>query len=168
VRLNLLAHLRNHAPGGLGKQLGQGIRGDALNYGRGDDDQDERRQQTNLAFADHIIDQVFGRARENQAGEAVHDHEAKTEGQNAAARFDQLQNIGKLFPIELLLGGFAFAGFFLLARNLGLDFIEAGFLLAAGADFHGSTITRFAAHLTVAGRDDSRASWDFATADWMS
>ena len=72
--LDALAHIGDHALRRFGKKLSERKRSDALNDGCGDDDEHDRQQQIGLVFADHIIEKIFRREGQCQAGDPVDGH----------------------------------------------------------------------------------------------
>ena len=79
----------------LGKELGEGERGDALNDGGGEYSADDPFEQGNLVLIDHIVDQKFGRAGQDQAAQPADDHQEETEREFAAARAHEFLEEGK-------------------------------------------------------------------------
>jgi hypothetical protein len=66
--LHLAAHFCNQALRGLGKQLGQRERGDALQGRRPQHHEHERHEQTDMPLADNVINKIFGGIRKHQPG----------------------------------------------------------------------------------------------------
>ncbi len=97
----------------------------------------------------HVVEKIFRGSGKNHAAEAVHDHQQKTERNDSAPRLEQREYVGQLAPIEFLLGGFGLAGFGFLPGDARTDFVDARFLLAAGAYFHSAiTIARLVGRMS--------------------
>ena len=89
VFLHFAAQLGDQALALLGKQLGQGERGDALNDGGGENRAHQRVQHGDLVLVDHVVHQEFWRAGQDQAAQSADHHQQETEQQFAAPRAHQ-------------------------------------------------------------------------------
>ena len=95
VRLHLAAQLGDQALRRLREELGERERGDALD--RASPPPPPRTsgtQQLGLPLADDVVDQELGGGRQDEAGQAVNDHERAAHEQQPAARRDQGPDVG--------------------------------------------------------------------------
>ena len=76
--LHLAAQISDHFLRGFREQLRQREGSEPLNHGGGEDRQDDGSQQTNVVFADDVVDQIFCGGRQDQAGHAVHGHQQQS------------------------------------------------------------------------------------------
>ena len=95
VLLHLAAQFGDQALAFFGKQLGEGERGDALNDGSGENSTHDPFEEVDLMLIDHIIDQEFRGARQDQATQTADDHQQETEREFAAARTDEFLEEGQ-------------------------------------------------------------------------
>src|SRR6185503_16910269 len=89
VRLDAAPHVGDGALRGDAEHLRQRERRRRLHDRRAAGRERQRHQQLGVALADHVVDQVLGAGRQDQAGDAVDHHQDETEGQPAAARGDE-------------------------------------------------------------------------------
>ena len=93
--LHFAPQLGDQALAFLGEELGEGERGDALNDGGGEYGADDPFEQGDLVLIDHIVDQKFRGARQDQAAQSADDHQQETEREFAAARAHEFLEEGK-------------------------------------------------------------------------
>ena len=91
--LYLFAQLRDQFLPGFRKQLRQRIRRSALQQRSRHHHAYDLRQQRQVMFVHHPIDQNSDRPGEHQPARAVHDHQQKAERKQPPARLDQLPHI---------------------------------------------------------------------------
>ena len=94
VLLDFLAEFGDEALAGFGEKLGEREAGDALDGGGGDDGGDEGEQEIGAVLADDGVDQVLARHRENEAADAVDDHEQEAKAEQGAAGAYKLEDEG--------------------------------------------------------------------------
>ena len=88
----------------FGKRLGERERGQALHQCGRQHDPDQRIEQPEMALADDVVNQVLGRIGQNQAGDAVDDHQPEAEQHQRAAGADELPDFRQGFEYLGLLG----------------------------------------------------------------
>ena len=93
--LHLAPQFGDQALAFFGKQLGEGERGDALNDGGGENSAHDPFEQVYLVLIDHIVDQEFRGARQDQAAQPADDHQQEAEREFAAARPDEFLEEGQ-------------------------------------------------------------------------
>ena len=67
------------------------------------DGSDDVGQQVELMLVHHVIDEVAGGDGQGEAADAVDDHQQKAAGEEPAARFDELPDLGQ-YLLQLRLG----------------------------------------------------------------
>ena len=106
VRLDAPPHVGDRLLRGHAEHLRQRERGDRLDERRGAAGEGQRHQQLRAVLPDDVVDQVFRAGRQDQAREAVHQHQRQPEGQPAAPRDDQHAGfLPRVRVVDLLLLG---------------------------------------------------------------
>ena len=95
VRLDVLAHLGDGALRRHAEHLGVGERRERVDRGREAGGKRQLRQQIPVAFADHVVHQVFRRRRQHEAGQPVDQHQHEAEREPLAVDPDQC---ARFFP----------------------------------------------------------------------
>src|ERR1017187_2459312 len=104
VLLHLAPQFGNEALPFLGKQLGKGERGDALNDGGGENGAYDPFEEGDLVLVDHIIDQELGSAGQDQTTQSANEHQQEAEGDFAAPRTHQFLEEGQGAAQVILFG----------------------------------------------------------------
>ena len=100
--LDFHAEFGDEALAFFGEKLGEGEGGDALDDGGRDDDADDPGQQVELVLAHDVVDEVFGGSGQDQAAEAVDDHQQEAAAEQHAAGLDELPDLREdLFELGL-------------------------------------------------------------------
>ena len=90
VLLDVTPHVGDRALGRDAEHLRQRERRDRLDEGRGAGDQRQRHQQLRPALAGHIVDQIFGGGWQDEADEAIDQHQRQADADPAPAGPDEL------------------------------------------------------------------------------
>lgn len=102
VSLDLGAELGDHALRGFREKLREGVGAESLDEGGGENGKNDGNEEMDLALGEDVVDEEFRRGGEDEAGEAVDDHEDEAEGENSAAGLDEREDVGKELPVEFL------------------------------------------------------------------
>ena len=93
VRLHALAHVGDGALRRHAEDLRERERGHRLHERGGAGRQRDRHEQIGAVLPDHFVDELLGRRRQHQAGQAADEHKDQADRQPAPVRPEQLARL---------------------------------------------------------------------------